>query len=1082
MSTAIEAYYHTWESELTLLRTDDLLVNVDPKKVFNDLNALWEGSSLSHLILKEYKKLKREQGIDALTFTQGLLHWNKGAKVLQTPVFLHEASKIQLDQKIIEFSDQGQLNPFIKLLLKNEWQIDAPENPDIDWIMHLVERGLFSAYTPTTFVGNFHPQRYELRREWEALTNQKAFSPALLQVLGDFDQEFKHPNLIQNKGQISPLDPDQKAAIELATTNSCVIYGPPGTGKSAVLSNFIAQVIFEQKKALVVSEKRGALEVIKHRLTDAGLGAYCLIAPTKNELSGFFQQLQKDFQNLLNASNTEAPISFNKSNKAAQYWKERNAIQQEAQLHFEALIDIFGPKTKHFQTMASERWKSWIHSRKYQSEIPKSLLQITPHLGLVWSEKALEELQHEWSEWQHLFGVLQSVFKIETSADIDEIAKKSMVCHQFQAQVFQKYATLLAQDQNKLIQILNGYLLLEKQLKQQEDQLSAWLQIPSLEEWPVLKTLATDKGFFNKRKWRSVSKIWLRLAQTPIEQFEKPIAKYWKLKTQLHQSELKLAQLGVENWAQEVPFLIQLLKQFNQEQFNWYKDLPQDDLENFLRHQSQIYRFASLQRALFQANDYPLATLENELASCSDLLAIHLSTLQKIPYHLWGNLGQEQRCNELLKEEFWAYVRLNYPLLYQWDMETYKAELNAAIDEQAQQQSAYTQGVKSKQMAQFAALESLLNEPIRKLTDDQKRYRQDLRKGKALLVKEMAKTRQYIPLKNLLEGPAAPWLFAIYPIWLLNPTQVANCLPMERSLFDYGLFDEASQLPLSHAIGALQRVEQALIAGDPEQMRPSSYFSAHSEGVIDLLHQAAFHLPRHLLRYHYRSEHPSLIAFSNRYFYKSELKTWPSMQTKAKALFQHYIAHGIYHERQNEIEAKVLAQDLKQRLKQDEKIGVVAFSNQQLQCIYNYLSVQEQLLLEEKMNQRQAFFLSLEQVQGEECDHLLISFGFGKNHNGEFNLRFGPMNQRQGAKRLNVLLTRARKSLHFYCSVKAADFPSKRSESVELIYQWFNYLENPFEQDATYDASERLSSAHDFDNYLHCYRVLKQRLALPDRV
>jgi hypothetical protein len=255
---------------------------------------------------------------------------------------------------------------------------------------------------------------------------------------------------------------------------------------------------------------------------------------------------------------------------------------------------------------------------------------------------------------------------------------------------------------------------------------------------------------------------------------------------------------------------------------------------------------------------------------------------------------------------------------------------------------------------------------------------------------------------------------------------VASEEEMQRSLFDFGLFDEASQLPLSHAIGALQRVETALIAGDPEQMSPSSYFSAQADGVIDLLHQAAFHLPGQLLRYHYRSEHPSLIAFSNQHFYKNELQTWPSTSNNQTAIFQHFVADGQYLERQNINEAQALAKDLSKLLKQNDKVGVVAFSVQQLQCIYMQLSQKDQAILEDKINQRQAFFLALEQIHGEECDHLLMSFGFGKNEHNEFNLRFGPMNQAQGGKRLNVLLTRARKSLHFYCSVKAADFPAKR--------------------------------------------------------
>lgn len=1082
MSEAIEAYYHTWESELTLLRTDDLLVNIDPKKVLSDREMLWEQTPTSNHIIKEFKKLKREQGIDALTFAQGTLHWQKGNKTLQTPVFLFELTKIQLDQKAIEFADQAQLNPFIKLLLKNEWQLDAPDQPDNDWILKLVERGIFTAYTDESFIGNFHPQRYELRREWEALRVQNEFSPALLQVLGDFDREIQSDKTVPIKGQITTLDPDQKKAIELAASNSCVIYGPPGTGKSAVLSNFIAQVIFEQKKALVVSEKRGALEVLKHRLTEAGLGDYCLIAPNKNELASFFQQLQTDFHKLLNARLTAPPPTFEKSNKAAQYWRERKQLEQEAQLSLEELLDSFGPKINRPKATISDRWLHWLHARKHQSKIPNDLLKIAAQLSKNWAQQPLEILEKDWREWQSLFGNLQHKFNIEKSGALEELSKKCLVCHQFQTQVFQKYASLLDHDQDKLSKVLNSYLNTEKQRIHLEDQLSAWLQIPSLEEWRVLKSLAAEKGFFNKRKWRSVSKIWLRLAQTPIEQFEKPLAKYWQVKAQLHQAELKLAQYGIEISEQEVKIVLQFIKQVNWEQYQWYRKLPIEERDNYLKFQPQIYRFNSLHRALFQANELPLIALELALTSNWESFTNHFPALQKIPHDLWESFGQDDPNDKRLKEEFWAYVRVHYPLLYQWGNEAFITALDVAISEEKDKLKQFAQSAKNKQIEHFTALEALLNMPLRKLTEAQKNERQSLRKGKSLLIKEMAKTRQFIPLKNLLEGSAAPWLYAIYPIWLLNPTQVANCLPMELAMFDYGLFDEASQLPLSHAIGSLQRVKTAMIAGDPEQMRPSSYFSTQPEGVIDLLHQAAFHLPRHLLSYHYRSEHPSLIAFSNKHFYKNELKTWPSLDMNKQAIFQHYVPNGIYQERQNKTEAKALAQALKLHLQQQEKVGVVAFSKQQLQCIYDCLSVQDQALLDEKINHRQAFFLALEQIQGEECDHLLISFGFGKNQEGEFNLRFGPMNQQQGSKRLNVLLTRAKKTLHFYCAVKATDFPSKRSESVELIYQWFSFLENPTEQTSTYEASERLASANDFDSYLHSYEVLKQRSVLPDRV
>lgn len=166
-----------------------------------------------------------------------------------------------------------------------------------------------------------------------------------------------------------------------------------------------------------------------------------------------------------------------------------------------------------------------------------------------------------------------------------------------------------------------------------------------------------------------------------------------------------------------------------------------------------------------------------------------------------------------------------------------------------------------------------------------------------------------------------------------------------------------------------------------------------------------------------------------------------------------------------------------QRLLDPQKIGVVAFSESQLICIFEQLSQTDQSKLEQRIQERSAFFLPLEQVQGEECEILLISFGYGKNEDGQFSLKLGPMIQAQGTRRLNVLLTRAQKALHFYSSIRAADFPSKRSEASQKIWDWFVFLEQNQSEEFVANSQERLDLAPDYATYLNYYRVLKQREA-----
>jgi superfamily I DNA and/or RNA helicase len=99
-------------------------------------------------------------------------------------------------------------------------------------------------------------------------------------------------------------------------------------------------------------------------------------------------------------------------------------------------------------------------------------------------------------------------------------------------------------------------------------------------------------------------------------------------------------------------------------------------------------------------------------------------------------------------------------------------------------------------------------------------------------------------------------------------------------------------------------------------------------------------------------------------------------------------------------------------------------------------------ILEDRIENDTAFFKALENVQGEECDHLIISFAYAYSEENEFHMRFGPMNSKNGSKRLNVLLTRARKKIDFFSSVKSSDFKLSSNESINLLRQFLHQIEH----------------------------------------
>lgn len=76
---------------------------------------------------------------------------------------------------------------------------------------------------------------------------------------------------------IMDCDSSQALAIEsVRRGQNLVIQGPPGTGKSQTIANLIATAVSDGKKVLFVAEKMAALEVVKRRLVNVGLGPMCL--------------------------------------------------------------------------------------------------------------------------------------------------------------------------------------------------------------------------------------------------------------------------------------------------------------------------------------------------------------------------------------------------------------------------------------------------------------------------------------------------------------------------------------------------------------------------------------------------------------------------------------------------------------------------------------------------------------------------------------------------------------------------------------------------------------------------------------
>ena len=137
------------------------------------------------------------------------------------------------------------------------------------------------------------------------------------------------------------------------------------------------------------------------------------------------------------------------------------------------------------------------------------------------------------------------------------------------------------------------------------------------------------------------------------------------------------------------------------------------------------------------------------------------------------------------------------------------------------------------------------------------------------------------------------------------------------------------------------------------------------------------------------------------------------------------------------------------RGKPDKSLGVIAFNATQQQAIEDAIyelrrsSPVIDVLLKEGTHEP-LFIKNLENVQGDERDVILLSFGYGKNEAGKFIKNFGPLSKPGGERRLNVAVTRAREAVSLVASVRSSDMDLTGSTSIgaQLLKAYLEYAEH----------------------------------------
>jgi very-short-patch-repair endonuclease len=943
-------------------------------------------------------------------------------------------------------------------------------------------------------------------------------------------------------------DSSQLAAVHAsAAGKSFVLHGPPGTGKSQTITNIIAHNLALGKTVLFVSEKRAALEVVHRRLTESGLGPFCLeLHSNKSHKKGVLSQLEQALDAHVGHSTEEW---LGEAQKLATTRKELNtfvsalhAVRESGETVFHGISQLIGHRDI---PLIKLQWPSVAHIdrqrlnalRETVRQLQLAGAQIGHPATNAWTlaacetwtpefrntvESTVEELQSAAptlvaaaGKTSSIVGMTQSHWSRQDLENLAVIAAALINCPSVPP------ALLSSADWEPLKATIQEIAAHGLQRDQQREKLYKRfnpgvlaLDLDGLaQQWSVAKKTWFLPRWFGCRK---VSQTLSSVARPDHCPQNTEIPDDLEQALALRQEEQFIKQAAAR--AEEV-----LGVYWQDGEADW------SVVGNYIERTESLRKVAShvagidFERVIQYRRKWAqlIAEGREQLSSegpIGQLLQAYIETFEHFkkvesaltsllvldPKTAWDTVTSDdfltalqKRCSiwqqQLNGLKGWCYWRslrsealsLNLqPLIDAYETKGLATEkLQEAFTRSYYQW--WCDAIISVEPALCGFFSSAFEDKIRqfKKIDDkytqltqreiQARVAAKLPKGQAqnpnsemgFLRHQLQRKVGHLPVRALIQK-IPNLLPRLKPCLLMSPISVAQYLDSSHSAFDLVVFDEASQIPVWDAVGAIARGKEAIIVGDPKQLPPTNFFSRADSGdsvdaddsIVDDLESIlddciAAQLPQRHLNWHYRSRHESLIAFSNYHYYGNRLLTFPSPHQELGVSFRPVV--GEYDKgksRTNRAEATAVVSEVLRRLLNPQQarfsIGIVTFSQAQQQLIDD--------LLEEARRQNPeiepyftdgaaepVFIKNLENVQGDERDVILFSICYGPDAAGKVSMNFGPMNRDGGERRLNVAITRARQEVIVFSTLRAEhiDLSKTRAQGVADLKCFLDYAE-----------------------------------------
>ncbi len=916
--------------------------------------------------------------------------------------------------------------------------------------------------------GRYHQRNEAIRQE---LNDQ--MSNVLDSANDDVVKEFKD---LMHAETAALSDPSQIGILNYLKDNKhLIIQGPPGTGKSESITGIIINALEHGKKCLVVCEKKTAMDILKKNLTN--------ISPEIGNLVAVIEDVSRDRKNIVDSVRLRhESIGGKKYQRPPETNLAITLEQIESYIEDIHFRKKFFYEEKVIDDLTTVGWTAAVGKElgaRFKNKNEQLLKELKSNVTNIsnadynQAEKSLGRLEEEGKKlgYKNLLKWIPDTEILEANANQlkvtllsetpDDVNAFDLFIDKFEEKINQTREVISLSIEEKINEIdiavetlENNMVFLSKFPDFKKDNI--WYKLIKIS--PFKSEKVKNEIFKFEESYKSIEKISELYACINID-LKLHIIKdiQWinedlsEIKKQLEDLKQSINEFKFRIYDSILvePFLdIQLNKEIIEELSFWKKES-----ENIL---SKYYP----EEVNWDSTDLTLNILKwcrdftkNIIAAEQDGFLNHLGwqlRLRKEPKVIQELvdffLKNNARGWSSHFSEYYFHDQLNKNLNtkfsggYDTELKFLKKEREKIVDE-----------IKAKIPKYWKAVQSEIN-------------------GNTISIKQIYNKRggrgqRRNSLRKIAEI-SFDSLTSYFPVMMVSPNVCASMFKLEPDLFDYVIFDEASQLKVEESLTTLIRGERKVVSGDSNQMPPSYWFTAQndtedleedeydpykgwkenlmnksgardlaeSESLLEFSELCQFQ-PFHL-DFHYRCYHPLLIEFSNAAFYKSRLHPLP------KRIFQSPIqfitVDGTYENQQNRDEANVVIEVLRQ-LKTDANgdfpsVGIATFNQKQKNLIWELLKREAQLdssfrTRYRELEEKGLFVKNLENIQGDERDIIILSTTYGRDRNGKAIRNYGPMTRTGlGHRLLNVIITRAKKKIFVLTSIPEENYMEYKHE------------------------------------------------------